>query len=143
MRVSVLSLAAAALAVSGCAAVKHTAHIEEPAPKCADIAFPIYFASGSTALTGPAQQAIRMAAQTSRGCKGASVEVTGLADAIGPAEQAETLARDRAQTVAQALAAQGFPAPTIQSGGAEGARTATGAVQPARRRAEVVIRFLP
>jgi outer membrane protein OmpA-like peptidoglycan-associated protein len=143
MRVIFLIVAAAAVALTGCASAKRVAGVEEPPPRCADIAFPIYFASGSTALTGPAQQAIRMAAQSSRGCKGASVEVTGLADAVGPAEQAEALSRDRAQAVAQALAAQGFPAPIVQSGGADGARTPAGAVVPARRRAEVVIRFIP
>jgi outer membrane protein OmpA-like peptidoglycan-associated protein len=112
-------------------------------PHCADIGFPIYFATGSIRLSAPALQAIRTAAERSRGCRAALINVTGLADADGGAQRNEVLARQRAETVAAALTAQGFPAPAfdVESAGSVGALTAAGSVVPVRRQAVVLILF--
>ena len=143
MRCLILSVAALGALTSGCETVHRTAGLVRPAAKCADQTFPIYFATGSTALTAPALQAIKTAAEQSKGCQAASVQVVGLADADGGAQRNDQLARDRAQAVAAALVAQGFPQPAfdIAAAGAAGAKTASGAAVPARRRAEVAITF--
>jgi peptidoglycan-associated lipoprotein len=110
---------------------------------CVDAVFPIYFRTGSAALTDPALQAIRMTAEQTRGCQAVEVRVMGLADADGGAQRNQDLSRARAETVAAALAAQGFPAPAydIEAVGSAGAKTLLGAIIPSRRRAEVVILF--
>lgn len=143
MRCLILPVLALGALVGGCETMHRTAGLVRPPAKCADQTFPIYFATGSTALTAPALQAIKTAAEQSKGCQTASVNVVGLADADGGAQRNEQLARDRAQAVAAALVAQGFPQPAfdIAAAGAAGAKTAGGASVPARRRAEVAIAF--
>jgi len=143
MRYSRLPGLALALLAGGCETLHSTAGLVRPSAKCADQTFPIYFASGSTALTAPALQAIKLAANESKGCQAASVNVVGLADANGGAQRNEQLARDRAQAVAAALVAQGFPQPAfdVAASGAAGAKSAGGAAVPVRRRAEVAITF--
>ena len=144
-------LAAAALA--GCAHQTTTTTTTRPAAAasvsqpqqrtCVDAVFPIYFRTGSAALTDPALQAIRMTADQTKGCQALEVRVMGLADADGGAQRNQDLSRARAETVAAALAAQGFPAPAydIEAVGSAGAKTLLGAIIPSRRRAEVVILF--
>ena len=68
-----------------------------------------------------------------------------MADADGSAARNMALSRERASSVAAALAAQGLPAPTfdLEGAGASGAVTPAGAPEPLRRRAEVVIRLGP
>jgi len=143
MRSWILPVVALSTLAVGCETVHRTAHLVQAPARCADQTFPIYFASGSVALTAPALQAIRTAADQSKGCQAVSVSVVGLADADGGAQRNEQLSRDRAQAVAAALAAQGFPKPAfdIEAAGAAGAKTATGATVPTRRRAEVAIAF--
>ena len=110
---------------------------------CDDATFPVYFRTGSAALTDPALQAIRMTADQTKGCQALEVRVMGLADADGGAQRNQDLSRARAETVAAALAAQGFPSPAydIEAAGSAGAKTGLGAIIPSRRRAEVVIHF--
>jgi outer membrane protein OmpA-like peptidoglycan-associated protein len=114
-----------------------------PDRRCEDTSFPVYFRTGSAALTDPAIQAIRMTADQTKGCQALEVRVMGLADADGGAQRNQDLSRARAETVAAALAAQGFPAPAydIEASGSAGSKTPLGAIIPSRRRAEVVIRF--
>jgi peptidoglycan-associated lipoprotein len=146
------SLVAAVLA--GCAQTTTTTTARPVAPastvvqqqqqrSCEDAAFPIYFRTGSAALTDPALQAIRMTATQTKGCQALEVRVMGLADADGGSQRNQELSRARAETVAAALAAQGFPAPAydIEAVGSAGAKTFLGAMIPSRRRAEVLILF--
>ena len=142
-------LASAAL-IAGCQTVPRPVSTAATTPaalsasaRCADVFFPVYFASGSTALTQPALLAIHTAAVQSKGCQTALINVTGLADFSGAPERNAALSRERAETVAAALAAQGFPRPSfeIESAGSAGARTDGGVAEPARRRAEVLIQF--
>jgi outer membrane protein OmpA-like peptidoglycan-associated protein len=112
-----------------------------PPVVCADFSFPIYFETGSEALTGVARQEIGYAAERVKGCKLGPVAVIGLADADGPARRNLALSRRRAAVTAAALAAAGLPAPTfdIEALGEQGAVTADGKA-PLRRRTDVVIR---
>jgi outer membrane protein OmpA-like peptidoglycan-associated protein len=143
MRGSMVAAVALAALTGGCTTMRIDHALVRPQARCADVSFPIYFASGSTALTPPALQMIQATAAQTRGCQATAVNVTGLADADGGAQRNAALAQDRAKVVAQALAAQGFPAPAfdIESAGASGARTASGQAAPQRRRAEVAIAF--
>jgi outer membrane protein OmpA-like peptidoglycan-associated protein len=112
-----------------------------PPVACADFSFPIYFETGSEALTGVARQEIGYAAERVKGCKLGPVAVIGLADADGPARRNLALSRRRAAVTAAALAAAGLPAPTfdIEAFGEQGAVTPDGKA-PLRRRTDVVIR---
>ena len=112
---------------------------------CQDTTFPIYFEKGSTALKPEAAELLRESARQSRRCSVKEVLVLGLADADGPANRNLALSRQRATSVAAALAAQGLPAPRfdLEAAGDSGAITPSGTPEPLRRRAEVVIRLGP
>lgn len=109
---------------------------------CANVDFPIYFAEGSDQLTDPARQAVAAGAAEVRGCRIGEVDVFGLADANGPADQNLELSRRRATAVAQALASSGLPAPLfdVKGLGESNARTARGRPALLQRKTEVVIR---
>jgi outer membrane protein OmpA-like peptidoglycan-associated protein len=112
---------------------------------CQDTTFPIYFETGSTTLKPEAAQLLRESANQAKGCSVKEVLVLGLADADGPANRNMVLSRQRATSVAAALAAQGLPAPSfdLEAAGSAGAVTPSGTPEPLRRRAEVVIRLGP
>ncbi len=116
-----------------------------PPVVCADFNFPIYFQKGSDQLDPDARKEITYAAARVKGCKLGVMEVLGLADADGPAHRNLVLSRKRAMVVAEALAADGLPAPTfdIEAIGEAGAKTPGGEPEPLRRRTEVVIRASP
>ena len=132
-------------ALSGCMTSRSGAKTVKAQGHCEAISFPIYFKSGSAQLTEPAEQAIHMAAQQAKGCKVGDIQVLGLADADGGAAVSQQVSEDRARVVAAALTQDGFPAPKIDAtaAGSAGAKTATGAAVPSRRRAEVAINFQP
>ena len=143
-KIAVLAAGVAAMTLGGCAQVKRfrtRAEMVTP-PACTDFTFPIYFASGSDQVPAAALQVIRQNAAQVKACKVAQVAVTGLADAEGSAERNLELSRRRAATVAKALAAAGYPAPTfdVAAGGEAGAATAAGTA-PLRRRTEVSVKF--
>lgn len=107
---------------------------------CSNQTFEVYFDEGQARLTAAAREAISMTATRLAGCHVESVRVTGLADATGSAMANQNLSEQRAQSVREAMAATGWPAPAIEMAavGAEGART--GSVnEPLRRRTEVVV----
>lgn len=137
--------ATAALLLAGCMTPQPHEKLVKATARCEPLSFPIYFKSGSADLTDPARQAIRMAADQSKGCKVADIQVLGLADADGGAAVSQQVSEGRARTVAEALAQNGFPAFAIgaTAAGSTGAKTAAGAAVPARRRAEVAISFQP
>lgn len=114
-------------------------------PACASQRFEIYFADGEARLTGPARQAIGMTATQLQGCNIRAVRVLGLADARGGAAANMSLSERRAQTVAEALAGAGWPAPMfdVSAAGDAGAATPEGVSAPMRRRTEVLVEAAP
>jgi peptidoglycan-associated lipoprotein len=117
---------------------------EPPPPQfCADLSFPIYFATASPALTPTAVAVIADTAARLKGCVVGAPEVFGLADAAGTTRANQDLSRRRAQSVARALTAAGLPPPNVQALGQAGAVTPSGDPEPLRRRAEVIIRAAP
>ncbi len=140
-----LGLLASGLLAVSCATPSKPIHLANPSPPpvvCVDLNFPIYFEKGSDQLTLPARQEMTYAAARVKGCTLGAVEVLGLADADGAARRNLVLSRRRAVVVAEALAADGLPAPTfdIEAIGKSGATTEGGEPEPLRRKTEVVIR---
>lgn len=137
-----LGLALAAAVAGGCATPHGRAVAARPGPPCADVDFPIYFAPGSDQLSEPARQAVAAGAAQVKGCRIDEVDVYGLADADGAADQNLELSRRRAAVVAQALAASGLPAPLfdVKGLGTSSARTARGRPALLQRKTEVLIR---
>lgn len=123
----------------GCASVEKVRARFVAAPaRCETMNFPVYFRDNSDALTGPAMQTISATATRAKGCKVAAVEVIGLGDAKGTASQNLDLSKRRAQAVADALKANGFPTPTYVEG--EGGAS-NGPPNPSQQGAQVRIRF--
>lgn len=119
--------------------------VVEPSP-CVERRFEVYFADGQARLTEAARQVIGMTATQLRGCDIRRVQVLGLADAHGGTPTTnQTLSERRALTVADALTAAGWPAPTfdVSAVGEAGAVTDDGAREPMRRRTEVVVDAVP
>jgi peptidoglycan-associated lipoprotein len=137
--IAIAVLALAGVTVGGCASVdKVRARFVAAPPRCETMNFPVYFRDNSDALTGPAMQTISATAARAKGCKIAAVEVIGLGDAKGTASQNLELSKRRAQAVADALKANGFPVPTYVAG--EGG-AANGPPNPSQQGAQVRIRF--
>lgn len=108
---------------------------------CGERRFEVYFDNDRDTLTTAAVQAIQLHADQLRPCQIDRIQVTGLADARGGASvRNQTLSARRAETVAEALAVAGLPAPAFElsAAGADGASQA-GINDPLRRRTEVVI----
>ena len=137
----------AAMAVAGCGLTRGMDRDElvaEPSA-CAPQRFEVYFAEGEARLTQAALQAIGLTGTRLQGCDIRRVQVIGLADPTGGAEANLDLSERRALAVTEALAATGWPAPAFEIGaaGESGAVTATGSVQPMRRRTEVLVDAAP
>ena len=112
---------------------------------CAPQRFEVYFAEGEARLTNAALQAIGLTATQLQGCAIRRVQVVGLADPSGGVEANLDLSEQRAVAVTEALTAAGWPAPAFEIGaaGESGATTPGGAVQPMRRRTEVLVAAAP
>jgi outer membrane protein OmpA-like peptidoglycan-associated protein len=87
--------------------------VAEPA-RCTAKRFEVYFADSEARLTEAARQAIGMEAAQLQGCDIRKVQVLGLADARGGATANQGLSERRAQAVAEALTAAGWPAPAFE-----------------------------
>jgi peptidoglycan-associated lipoprotein len=124
--------------------MRGAAALEAAPPRCETLQFPIYFQTGSNALTEPAKQMIQTSAGQAKRCRVSQVRVLGLADADGSAARNLELSKQRADVVAAALTAAGFPAPAfdVEAAGADGATSARGVADPVRRRTEVVVTFV-
>lgn len=136
-----------ALALAGCSSMgapSRDAVVAEPTV-CAAKRFDIYFAEDQAQLTDAARTAIGLTATQLQGCRITTVRVLGLASATGDAQANQALSERRAITVAEALAAQGWPAPAFElaAAGDQGATTPSGAVEPLRRRTEVLVEAAP
>lgn len=142
-----IGVVVAAAGLSGCGVtgfMERPAVVAEPSP-CSARRFEIYFADSEARLTEPARQAIGMTAAQLQGCDIRKVQVLGLADARGGATANLNLSERRAQAVAEALTAAGWPAPAFEVGAAgdEGAVTGSGVREPMRRRTEVLVEAAP
>lgn len=138
---------ALAVGLSGCGVTRfmdRTAVVAEPSP-CTARTFEVYFADSEARLTESARQAIGMTAAQLQGCDIRHVRVIGLADARGGASANLSLSERRAQAVAEALTAAGWPAPAfdVAAVGDEGAVTESGVREPMRRRTEVRVDAAP
>lgn len=146
MKTFLLGTGLAALLLGGCATTPgpRTALIRAPAT-CVDQTVQIYFDPDSAELTREGRLVIHQAAGAAAGCRVASVEVVGLADAQGAPEASLELSKRRAAAVAAVLAADGLPAAEFKVGaaGQAGALSPTGAAAPLRRRADVILHLAP
>ncbi len=138
---------AVAAGVSGCGVtgfMDRSAVVTEPSA-CTTRRFEVYFADSEARLTEAARQAIGMEAAQLQGCDIRKVQVLGLADARGGASANQSLSERRAQAVAEALTAAGWPAPVfeVEALGDEGAVTDAGVREPMRRRTEVLVEAVP
>ena len=138
---------AGAVGLSGCGVTRfmdRSAVVTEPSP-CTAKRFEVYFADSEARLTEPARQAIGMAAAQLQGCDIRKVQVLGLSDARGGATANQSLSERRAQAVAEALTAAGWPTPVfeVEAIGDEGAVTDSGVREPIRRRTEVLVDAVP
>lgn len=143
-----MALIGAATAAAGCANMgwpRDRADLVTTAPVCADTELTLYFNEGSDRLTEPARQMIRETTRTLRDCNITRARVVGLADATGTPEANLTLSQRRALRAAEALRAEGVPAPNfeIDAAGDAGATTADGRDDPVRRRAVVFLSVSP
>lgn len=141
---SAASALALAAALTGCAtppAAPPPVVAAAPARACADLDFPVYFETGSDRLTAPARQVLAAAAGRMHGCRVTSGEIVGLAAASAPSATADDLSRHRARAVADALTAEGVPAPALdlRADGRDGARSAGGHAAPMRHAAQVFL----
>lgn len=133
------------LALAGCETTgrvfKDRSQIVSTPTTCSPQRFEIYFADSEARLTEPARQAIGLTATQLQGCNIKSVKVLGLSDARGGAAANQDLSERRAKTVAEALAAAGWPSPAFDVGAAgdDGAIAAPGVREPLRRRTEVLV----
>lgn len=145
-RLSVVLAAGAVLA--GCSttpdAPERSELVVEP-NVCAPQRFEVYFRDSEAQLTPAARQSIAMTATQLQVCEIRKVEVVGLADARGGATANQSLSERRALAVAEALEAAGWPSPvfTLMAAGEQGSTTADGAVEPMRRRTEVLVDAAP
>lgn len=141
------ALLAVGTAVAGCANMGTPSRDElVVAPDtCAAKRFDIYFAENADTLTDAARSAIGLTATQLQGCLIRSVQVVGLASATGASDANQALSERRALAVAEALAAAGWPTPVFEvaAAGDTGAVTPTGAVEPLRRRTEVLVEAAP
>lgn len=141
-----LVFVAAAVAVAGCTTlgVRDRSELVQDPQVCVHRTLPVYFAESEAGLTGPARDLIHAAANELSHCRIDRVRVVGLASATGGAQRNLTLSERRAETVAEALADAGLPAPSfdIEAVGEAGA-VEGGVSEPVRRRVEVVIEAAP
>lgn len=140
------ALASCSLLLAGCEGFGAAPQplVQAPA-NCGTRTFEIYFAEGQAGLAPSARQALEMTAASLQVCDIRSVKVTGLADASGGSAANLSLSRARAQTVAEALEARGWPVPAfdLEAAGDVGAVGPGGVAEPLRRRTEVIVEAVP
>ena len=144
--IAACSVIAAGLALSACSqGGAYATRDALVAPvNCADRKFEIYFDEGQDRLAPSALTLLQMTGQQLSGCDIRKITVVGLSDASGGSQINQALSERRAQTVRDALSAQGWPVPAfeVSAAGAEGARE--GQVNaPLRRRTEVWVEAVP
>jgi outer membrane protein OmpA-like peptidoglycan-associated protein len=134
--------AGVAMALSACTTMPTSRdRIVKAAPQCVDQTVQIYFEPFSADVTKEGRAVLAAAAQQSKPCKVTSVDVVGLADAVGAPDANLELSKRRAKAVTAALAGVGLPAGEFKlaAAGEQGAVTASGQARPLRRRADIVL----
>ena len=130
--------------LSACASTE-AAKVAAPAPSapthCNAQQLVFYFGSWETALNDVAQKEISLVQTKLAGCSIDAVRIVGMAGAPGDVAANIEVSRKRAETVADALAAGGWPRDRFQLEvrGEDGATTSDGLEKPMRRRAEVSV----
>jgi outer membrane protein OmpA-like peptidoglycan-associated protein len=145
LKVTIIAAAVLATVLSaGCASRKKTVQLVIP-EKCADLTFPVYFASFGAGLNRAGHQIIDEAGRANKECRVVRVDVVGLADYRGAPNANLDLSRKRALAVAKALSRAGLPEPTfgVVAAGESGAIGEGGRAELMRRRAEVTIHYAP
>lgn len=140
-------LAALALAALGACASSQIAEAPPAAPSfdasaCYERRFAVYYEQWDSALDVEAQEVIAAMDNSLRGCRIDHVRIVGLAGALGPDDANLALSQQRAETLADYLAAHtSWPrsAYEIVARGEEGATTDDGTPRPMRRRARVTV----
>ena len=110
-------------------------------PSCSDFFFPVYFGGRSPDVSNAAKRTMGSAALRSRGCRFDQVKVVGLPDPEAPGDVKLELSRQRAQHVAEALKASGFPDPIFQLSPLGEAGANLESAQTPRKRADVYVKF--
>ena len=106
------AILAAAIGLTGCMSdsAKRAAIVTDPS--CVDFIFPVYFQPHADTLTTAAAQSIALAVSRTKGCRVASLTLTGLT-----IDGDDALVTRRADAIAKALSANGLasPVPTASS----------------------------
>jgi peptidoglycan-associated lipoprotein len=136
------AVAGLALSAAACSHLRNPmtrAQIERPAASCIDFTASLYFERNSAAVTREAKEVLKGARAQTKGCEVSSVEVVGLADAVGAQDANLELSKARARAVTATLAHSGFREVSISAVavGDAGAVNANG-VAPLRRRADII-----
>ncbi|WP_293906819.1 OmpA family protein [Phenylobacterium sp.] len=143
-KIATMTGLALAMGLGGCAMTHGARDRMVRADKtCQDVTIPIYFESNQAELTPEGRRVIAMAAAGTKGCRVDSVKVLGLADSAGdPAANLE-LSKRRAASVGEALTKAHLPPAEfgLSAAGDAGSLTAKGAMQPVRRRADIVLKL--
>ena len=103
---------ASAAALSGCMSdASRRAEIVQDT-SCVDFAFPVYFQPHADTLTGAAAQSIALAVSRTKGCRVASLTLSGLT-----VDGDDALVARRADAITKALVANGLtsPAPAVDA----------------------------
>lgn len=140
MRSFTVAALAAVSMLGACSTMQASRVVRAPA-HCVDQTVQVYFEPFSSELTPEGASVIKAAADTVRGCRISSIDVLGLADAVGAPDANLELSKERARSVSQALGAAGLPAAdmNVAAAGAAGAVTASGKARPLRRRVDVTL----
>ena len=142
-----MALGAAActtLALAGCTSVQtgvqKVQHVVSSSP-CHETTVTLYFESGSDKLTEDGRQIVSLTAKRLKTCTVTELRLVGLADPAGAPQANIELSQRRADNVLDAFVHAGVPAPkyTMVARGDIGAIQAGGAVEPVRRRVDVVV----
>lgn len=138
----VLAFAAFASLAASCASAPE--EVAAPAfnpAVCRERQADVYFGSWEANVDAEAQEAIRVAQAALAGCKIDHVRIVGMAGAPGDAAANDAISRQRADNVATALEAGGWPrsAFEIVAIGEQGATTEDGLDRPMRRRVRVTV----
>ena len=138
---NLLILGVAALALAACKTTPKT-EVARFTP-CEDVSVAIYFTPASSALSRESKAVLRGAANQAKGCTVDRVDVMGLADSVGSQEANMKLSEQRAAMVTKTLNGFGLKDVRVSAAGDSGALTSSGAADPLRRRAEVILRLSP
>ncbi|MEI9964027.1 MAG: OmpA family protein [Caulobacteraceae bacterium] len=127
----------AAAALSGCASVDRL-RVRGVSP-CRTTTATLYFDAGADDLSPPAQAVVAATAHQLKGCRVQELQLLGLADPAGVPQTNLELSQRRAEHVLAAFVKAGLPVPkyTLTAAGANGSVTASGEVEPVRRRVDV------